>query len=269
MKLILYILALVSIGGAAALSMMNIDKHEEQLALTKTEEGKVRTKKKQVADKETELQDEQGLRDEAKDQNNSLIAEKGIKQNDVKANTKLSASFDDDLEELVSKKDEVQRAMDEIKKALDGENIPLDEVEQFVTGLENRKKDLNKTNVALQQEVSIFSTAVDENKAVLSDFSDAQAKRRKNLAANKVSSLITAVDNEWGFVVVKPHSDAVIKQESKLVVIRGNRHIGRLTINAIEDEGGRVLANIDYSSLASGMRIRPGDRVILNKPLTK
>ncbi len=269
MKLILYILALVSIGGAAALSMMNIEKHEEQLSLTNTKAAEVKSKRLQVTKKEKELQSEEDLRAEAKKQNNGLIADKDIKDTEVKDNQKLSASFDDDLEELVAKKDEVQKAIAEIEKELEGEKVALDEVEQYVTDLENKKKDLNKTNVALQEEVSIFSGAVKQNKSVLSDFRDAQTKRRKNLAANRVSSLITAVDNEWGFVVVKPHSDAIIKQESKLVVIRGNKHIGRLTINAIEGEGGRVLANIDYSSLAPGMRIRPGDRVMLSKSLTK
>lgn len=269
MKLITYILALVFIGGAAAFSMMNISKHEEQLKDTKELAAKVRSKKMSVSDREKKLQAEEATRDETKEQNFSLKADKGIKEKDVRDNKKQSADFDDDLEELVSQKDEVQKALTEIEKALDGENIPLDEVEQYVTDLENKKKDLNKTNVALQQEMDVFSTAVTENNAVISDFKEAQIKRRKNLAANKVSSLITAVDNEWGFVVVKPHSDAVIKQESQLVVIRGSKHIGRLSINAIEDEGGRVLANIDYSSLASGMRIRPGDRVILSKPLTK
>ncbi len=98
MKLILYILALVSICGAAALSMMNIEKHEEQLALTKAELIKVINKKKQVSTKEGELQDEETLRTQAKNQNNDLLADKDIKENDVKDNNKLSASFDDDLE---------------------------------------------------------------------------------------------------------------------------------------------------------------------------
>jgi len=95
----------------------------------------------------------------------------------------------------------------------------------------------------------------------------AQETRRKNLTANGVSSLITSVDNDWGFVIVKPHTDALIKQDSQLIVVRGDKHVGRLSINAIEE--GRVLANINYGSLVSGMRIRPGDRVILGKVLTR
>lgn len=269
MKLILYILALVAIVGAAGLSKMNIDRHQEQLSLTKDKEAEVASKKREVVAKETEYADEDELRTEAKNLNNELIAEKGIKETDVNANNKLSASLDEGLEELVIEKDKINAAMNELKKVFEGENIPLDEVEQAVTELEDEKKELFKNNTAIQEEVEIFEGAVKTNRSVLSDFREAQEKRRKNLKGNRVSSLITAVDNEWGFVVVKPHSDAIIKQESKLVVIRGNQHIGRLTINAIENEGGRVLANIDYKSLVPGMRIRPGDRVILSKAITK
>ncbi|MEZ7955963.1 MAG: hypothetical protein QMC23_08395 [Rubritalea sp.] len=269
MKLILYILALVSIVGAAAFSMMNIEKHDKQLADTKAKLFEVRAKMKQVSVKEGELQDEIVLRTDAKEQNFALDADKALRERDVRDNNKLSADFDSDLEELVGEKDKYNAAIAEIEKELAGEKVPLEKVEEFVTGLENTKKDLNKTNIGLQEEVSVFSDAVKQNNAVLSDFKDAQLRRRKNLGANNVSSLITAVDNEWGFVVLKPHADSMIRRESKLLVIRGNRHIGRLTINAIEVEAGRVLADIDYSSLAPGMRIRPGDRVIMSKSLTQ
>lgn len=269
MKLILYILALVSIGAAAFFSMQNIEKHEEQLALTKAEFNKVKIKEREIAAKEVELQTEEKLRQEASDTKNSLIADKDIKETDFRDNTKLSASYDDELEELVGKKDQITAALAEIEKELEGEKVPLDQVEEFVTSLEDKKKELNKTNVALQEEVGVFNEAVNKNQATLEDFKQAQLKRRTNLNANGISSLITAVDDEWGFVVIKPHADSLIKQDSKLLVIRGNRHIGRLSINAIEQEAGRVLANIDYSSIAPGMRIRPGDRVILSKPLTQ
>jgi chromosome segregation ATPase len=249
--------------------MANIEKHEEQLALTNKKRTEVDGKRSKVVTKERELREEKELRAEAKGQNNDLRADKEILENDVNNNKKLSASFDDDLDELAGEKEKINTAMAAIEAELKGQKVPLNEVEEFVTDLESKKKDLNKTNIGLQEEVSVFADAVEQNNAVLSDFKDSQLKRRKNLGANKVSSLITAVDNEWGFVVVKPHSDSMIKQGSKLLVIRGSRHIGRLSINAIEVEAGRILANIDYSSLAPGMRIRPGDRVIMTKALTQ
>ncbi len=270
MKLILYILALVSIAGAAGFSMQNIKKHEEQLTLTKEEKEKVRLLKKQVAKKTEERDSEESLRAAAKNKNNELISLIDVsKKPELMQLTDESSKLNSGLSELQERKEEITQAMLVLREDLQDEAVPLDGVEEYVTGLENKKKNLNKENKVLNDELAVFDGQVKQNNAVLTDFKAAQLKRRKNLGANKVSSLITAVDNEWGFVVIKPHADAVIKQESKLVVIRGNKHVGRLTINAIEGDAGRVLANIDYSSLSRGMRIRPGDRVILSKPLTQ
>ena len=53
---------------------------------------------------------------------------------------------------------------------------------------------------------------------------------------------------------------------SQLMVKRGMSYIGNLSINAIE--GRRVIADIDYRSMRSGMVVQPGDHVILIKPAT-
>lgn len=269
MKLIVYIIALVAICGAAFMSMQNISNHEEQLTLTKEGKVNVTKKKVQVANREEERKTEEGLRNEENERNRELIATEELKQKDKRDVTNQSEGFDADLERLLGEKEVINQTIAEIERELEGVNVPLDEVESFVTNLEDTKKDLNKTNIALLEETDEFTGFVANNKAVLTDFQVAQGKRRANLNANKISSLITAVDNEWGFVVVKPHEGAMIKSSSKLVVVRGNKHIGRLNINAIEGEAGRVLANIDYSSLVKGMKIRPGDRVILSEPLTR
>ncbi len=217
MKLILYILALVSIVGAAAFSMMNIEKHEKQLADTKAKLIEVRAEMKKVSVKEGELQNEIVLRTDAKEKNFALDADKALRERDVRDNNKLSADFDSVLAEFVAERDKHNGAIAGIEKELAGEKVPPEKVEEYVAGLENTKKDLNNTNVGLQEEVSVFSDAVKQNIAVLSGFQEAQLKRRKNLGANNVSSLITAVDNEWGFVVVKPcllsPSDASDAQE--------------------------------------------------------
>ena len=267
MKLVLYIIALVSIIGAAAFSSKNIGAHKEQLSATKDEEKKVIAKKVDVEDRELELKAEEDLRAEQEDLKNQNIATKELKENEERTQKRLSSGFDEELKELLTEKERINQVIIGIERELEGINVPLEEIEGFVTALENEKQDLENTNTALTQEVAIFKGSVEGNKSVIEDFKNAQIKRRNNLSANKVSSLITAVDNEWGFVVVKPHVGSLIKPESKLVVIRGNKHIGRLTINAIE--GGRILANIDYSSLVPGMRIRPGDRVILSQPVTQ
>lgn len=269
MKLVVYIIALVAIIGAAAFSIQNINSHEEQLALTKEENRKVIAKRVDVEDRDKEREEEVALREEQENLKFDNQATRDQRVKDKKGQEVLSKKFNNDLEELLTEKERINQVIVEIERELKGINVPLEEIEGFVTNLEDKKKDLTKNNIALTEEVAIFKGAVEGNKSVIQDFKSSQLKRRKNLNANKVSSLITAVDNEWGFVVVKPHEGAMIKQDSKLVVIRGNKHIGRLNINAIEGDAGRVLANIDFASIVSGMRIRPGDRVILSEPLTQ
>ena len=269
MKLVVYIIAILAIAGAAFLSKQNITSHEEQLTKTKEQNKKVIAKRVDVEDEDNERIAEVKLRDEQENINIENVETKRIRETDVKNETKLSGSFDDELETLLTEKERINQVIVEIERELQGINVPLEEIESFVTSKEDEKKSLTKRDIALKEEVAIFKGSVEANKSVIENFKASQIKRRNNLNANRISSLITAVDSEWGFVVVKPHEGAIIKPESKLVVIRGNKHIGRLTINAIENEAGRVLANIDYSSLVRGMRIRPGDRVILSEPITQ
>jgi len=61
MKLVVYIIALLAIAGAAFFSKQNIDSHEEQLSLTKEENRKVIAKRVDVADKDAERITEVGL----------------------------------------------------------------------------------------------------------------------------------------------------------------------------------------------------------------
>jgi len=268
MKLVLYIIALVAIIGAAAVSMLNIDKHQEQLDLTKAENTKLISKKVDVEDRDEERITEEGLRDAQLTLKDENTTKKELRQKDERDQQKLSANLKAQVEDLLKEKADINATIEGVKQALGGLGVPIEEIAGVVEERENEKKDLENANTALGEQVAIFKGSVEGNKTVISDFKNAQIKRRNNLNANKVSSLITAVDNEWGFVVVKPHEGSLIKPESKLIVIRGNKHIGRLSINAIEGEG-RVLANIDYSSLVRGMKIRPGDRVILSEPVTQ
>ncbi|MCA1964148.1 MAG: hypothetical protein LDL31_09420, partial [Prosthecobacter sp.] len=52
-----------------------------------------------------------------------------------------------------------------------------------------------------------------------------------------------------------------ITEATKLLVTRGNQTIGKLSIVSVEKE--RTVANIQFETLANGMSIAPGDRVIL------
>jgi len=104
---------------------------------------------------------------------------------------------------------------------------------------------------------------LDTSNADLVGLNKRESDRVKSLRQNGLSSIITAVNSSWGFVIIKPHPNAIIDTDSNLIIVRGTQHIGRLNINAVE--ANRVIADIDLDSLVSGARVRAGDRVILAK----
>lgn len=267
MKTIIYILALVVIGAAGFFSYKNIQPHQEELDLTTKLEGEnaqlrvdIKGLVKQVSDQKTVKNAEQTKKN---DLVNTIDLQKGKKRNLVKQ----SQGFDGELDNLKEKKAEIDRVVAEIEKLAGEVGVTIDRVPAYFEELQEKKKQLNKTHNSLLAEVERLDSEVEAKKKEVAALKAAEVNRRKNLKSNGVSSLITAVDRDWGFVIIKPHTDALIKQDSQLIVVRGDRHVGRLSINAIEE--GRVLANIDYGSIVSGLRIRPGDRVILSKSVTR
>jgi hypothetical protein len=87
--------------------------------------------------------------------------------------------------------------------------------------------------------------------------------RKKAFDRNSLNARIVAVNSDWGFVVVDAGQSRGISEATKLLVIRGSQTVGKLSIVAVQGE--RTVANIIPDTLAAGMSIAPGDRVILEK----
>ena len=100
----------------------------------------------------------------------------------------------------------------------------------------------------------------------IADLNDRIQKRKQRIAGNKAEGRITATDHNWGFAIINVPDDMPLDNTSKLLVKRGAALIGKLSINAIE--GNRIIADIDYPSMAAGMVVQPGDAVVLAKPVT-
>ena len=267
MKTILYIIALVAMAVAGFFAYSNIEPHQEQLTLTTELERnnvQIRSQIKGVNGKISAQKKEKIAEQENKD---TLEGEIELAVEKTRKLAQQSEELNGSLDGLKEEKANIDRLKLAVEEAAGGVGKSIAEIPEYFEEIEDKKKQLNKTQNSLLQEVERVANDVNSKKNEVLALNSAAQQRRKNLKANGVSSLITSVDNDWGFVIVKPHSDAIINQDSQLIVVRGDRHVGRLSINAIES--GRVLANIDYNSLVSGMRIRPGDKVILGKVVTR
>ena len=80
----------------------------------------------------------------------------------------------------------------------------------------------------------------------------------------ELHAVVTAVNQDWGFLVIGAGSNSGFTPQSSLIVQRNGRRVGRVRPSSIEPT--QTIAEIDLDSLATGVRIQPGDRVILATP---
>ncbi len=85
--------------------------------------------------------------------------------------------------------------------------------------------------------------------------------RKKSFDRNSLVARVVAVNDAWGFVVIDAGQASGINEATKLLVTRGNQTVGKLSIISVQ--GNRTVANIIPETVARGMSIAPGDRVIL------
>jgi hypothetical protein len=88
--------------------------------------------------------------------------------------------------------------------------------------------------------------------------------RSARIGRNGMEAVVTAVNQDWGFLVIGAGSNSGFTPQTSMLVQRGGRLIGRVTPSAIEPT--QTIAEIDFTSISAGVRIQPGDRVILAKP---
>jgi hypothetical protein len=93
---------------------------------------------------------------------------------------------------------------------------------------------------------------------------DKKIERNARIGRNANESVITAVSQDWGFVVIGAGASTGFTPQSTLLVKRDGRLIGRVLPSAIERS--QTVANVILESIAPGVRLQPGDRVILAKP---
>ena len=95
---------------------------------------------------------------------------------------------------------------------------------------------------------------------------DRDASRDARIRRNAMESVVTAVNDDWGFVIIGAGSNTGFTPQTKLIIKREGRMIGEVKPSSIEPS--QTIAEIDQDSIAPGVRIQPGDRVILSEPAT-
>jgi len=169
------------------------------------------------------------------------------------------------VQNKLAESDKYIKKVKSVFSSLEGD-IALTEITVLVQKLEDDLKEINKKREEVQALTATANTRVVANDEQIKDLDTRISKRAANIRGNASRGRITAVNHDWGFVTVEVPGNMKISTSSKLMVMRGGSYIGNLKINSIE--GRRVVADVDYRSMKSGMVVQPGDHVIRVKPAT-
>jgi hypothetical protein len=266
MKAILYVIAILAIGGAAYFSF---DHSQKFAALEKERIDTIATNKQVLAD--------------------TAIAEKGVKEESAKlaankesrdlltqtvsalksTGTSLNADLANLKKDLVVQEEEfaqLQKALDEVNAILAnlGGGVTIDTLPAKIQEIEDDKK-AKQTKL---EELTTLATGAEKTletaRAELDRLGKRMMERSSRIGKNSLEAVITAVNQDWGFVVIGAGSNSNFTPQTTLLVQRDGTKIGRVRPSSIEPT--QTIAEIELDSLGTGVRLQPGDQVILAKP---
>ncbi|QJE95807.1 hypothetical protein [Luteolibacter luteus] len=272
MKAVFYVLALLMTGGAAFFSFSNKGKFEDQKEIKESTIDLNKAKGKEIEDQQAKLDEEKvnletanREREQVKQNIDSLVA-KGRQL------TRDLASENSRLEEQKATFAKLKEAQDKVTEMVKGagaeagEPITLETLPAAVQKLEEERQAKEKQVAELESNIEAAQKAVEKNQAEIGRLADRDASRDSRIRRNAMQSVVTAVNDDWGFVVIGAGSNTGFTPATKLVISRDGRRIGEVKPSSIEPS--QTIAEIDPDTIAPGVRIQPGDTVILAEPAT-
>ncbi len=187
-------------------------------------------------------------------QTKSLASETKGKEEELEATKK-------ETEEIGAKKQAMQ---EEITRILGTSGTP----EELAAKTEALKKE-NDAKVEetdqVSKEAEIAKKAAADSQSLVTRLKQQQATRAKAINLASRTGTISAVNPDFGFVIVNLGQNQGVTSESRLLVKRGSQLIGKL--NIVQIGGNTTVADIITKSITPGFAIQPGDQVIFeNSP---
>ena len=191
---------------------------------------------------------------------NEEISTKSI-ATDIKGKEEELAATKKEIEDFAAKKQAMQ---EEITRILGSSGTP----EEILAKNEELKKE-NDAKVSeieqISKEAYVAKKSAAESESLITRLKQQQSTRAKAISLASRSGTISAVNPDFGFVVINLGQNQGVTNESRLLVKRGSQLIGKLKI--VQIYGSTTVADIDRNSITAGFAIQPGDEVVFeNSP---
>jgi hypothetical protein len=268
MKAILYVVAILAAGGAAYFTLEHSRKFEE---LQKVRLSTIKTNKEVSANadvKEKELKDEKAVLANAEQKREELTQSISALKSSGSTMEREVADLDNTLTGQKEEFVELEKTMKEVADILKslGDDINIDNLGDKIQQIEDDKKARIAKLEELETLVASAEKLLATNRAEVDRLVKRRIERSARIGRNSMESVVTAVNQDWGFLVIGAGSNSGFTPQTSLIVERDGRLIGRVRPSSIEPT--QTIAEIDFKSIATGVRIQPGDRVMLATPAT-
>ena len=268
MKFVFPILAILVCGAAAYFSFTQSGKFQEyqDARLLAIDTNKTVTASAEKAD--ADIEKETALLDTSK-KNLEIATQSVIALTSTATQLKNELSqLDSDLAAQDSEFKELEKTIKEVQEAF----------AQFNLGGDVNLDNLPEKMAEVEEDIKVKRAKLEELEALVDGARKSLAAKQENVARlvarkaardtrisrNAMEARVTAVDQDWGFLVIGAGSNSGFTPQTSLLVKRDGRLIGKVNPSAIEPT--QTIAEIDFKTLAPGVRIQPGDSVILAKP---
>lgn len=270
-KAILYVVAFLIVGGAIYFTLEHSRKFEA-LQTVRLDKIKRNTIVSADADAtETELGKEKKILAESKQKRTELTESISALKSTGSGLQRAVAELDGTLKEQKTEFDQLAKTMEEVNKILKdfsadmgGEEVTLDNLAEKMEAIGEDKKAREAKLEELGTLIGAAEKLLAKNRAELDRLVKRDVDRSARIGRNAMVSAVTAVDHDWGFIVIGAGSNSGFTPQTSLIVQRDGRIVGRVNPSSIEPT--QTIAEIDFKTLAPGARIQPGDRVILAQP---
>lgn len=267
MKVLFNSLLIVAAIGAAYFSQVQSKKFEDKQALRLETVGKRDQLTATNSVTETDLTTQRGVlatsREELELAEAAVATLKAAETSLKREVAAVDATLETQKTEMADLEKLVKDVNADIAKVGTG-NVTIDTIGDEIVKLEESVK----TKRAKSEELATLIAGA-ENKIVSSTneskrLTDRAIESSVRISRNAMEAVVTAVNQDWGFLVIGAGSNSGFTPQTSLLVKRDGKLVGRVRPTSIEPT--QTIADIDLDSLPAGVRIQPGDRVMLAVP---
>ncbi len=270
MKFVFTILAILVCGAAAYFSFTQSDKFQDYQDKRLLAISTNRTVTASADKADIDIENEQKLLAESKKNRDIVTASVQALESDATRLKNELVKVDADLAAQDVEKEQLDNALKEVQKIFAdmnlGDDVNIDNLAEKIGEIDEDIKTKRAKMDELDALIEGARKSLADKQEVVARLVARKEARDTRIGYNALEARVTAVDSDWGFLVIGAGTNSGFTPQTTLLVKRDGRLIGKVNPSAIEPT--QTIAEIDFESISPGVRIQPGDSVMIAKPAT-